>query len=75
MKKDTRKHWRVVATDDCITLPDLYLASFDTHEEAEDYRPDNMQELKAQGYKWLEFYPVGWADTCHGFAPYARMTL
>jgi len=75
MEIDARKHWRVIATDDCIKLPDLRLASFDTHEEAEAYRPGNMQELKAQGYKWLEFYPKGWAETHHGFAPYARMTI
>ena len=67
--------FRVIATDNCIDLPDLRLAAFETLEQAEAYRPDNAAELEAQGYKWLEICPQGWADTIGGYAPFARMNI
>lgn len=71
----TDNKFRVVATDNCINLPDLHLASFETLDEAEQYRPANATDLITQGYKWLEICPRGWADTASGFAPFARMEL
>lgn len=46
--------YKVIKTDDCINLEDVALAEFKTLEEAEQFRPDNMNEIKSEGYKWLE---------------------
>lgn len=72
---DERKRWRVIATDNCICLEDIRLASFDTLEEAEAFRPDNIPSLIEEGYKWLEIYPEGWADSPGGYRPFARLRL
>lgn len=73
------RKFRIVSSAHCggFDKRQLRLASFDTLEQAEAWRPraSVIQRLMSLGYDRLEISLNGWADTAHGYAPLATLKL